>query len=276
MIDAKKADWDSVISALKEDEDNPVVGEKSSNILSPNRLDIIIRVLALNDLIHDVNETGVDIYRRWLLLSHGISEATKTEPLTSYFSDYSEKNGFESYCTSFIELYKSIKKNGFDSSKFLPLDGEKNLINGAHRLAVSLSLGLDVYVKDYTNIKTGWKWNCKRLSNAFSDSELFLIMKEYAQYKSNCRGIVIPCDEGKRPLNDYDTVIQELNQNHFEVGRCFLHKEDEVGNNEMLDFIRNHPRSEGCLLFVFQLKDNNAEVIKQSIEVPGIKMHSIT
>lgn len=186
MIDIKKSDWDSVILALRQDENNPVKRVNARDVLITRRMDVIIRKLALNELLHNMQGDGISMYRKWLALSHGTNEATKTNPVAYFFSDYSEKSGFEQYCHSFMCLYESIKKNGFDSHYYIPLDCENNPMNGMHRLAAALYLDIDVYIKCFPSVKTGWTWNCGRLSAArFSERELFIIKREYVEITKN-------------------------------------------------------------------------------------------
>lgn len=182
MIDVKRADWDSVILALRQDENGPVQKVSAREVLITRRMDVIIRELALDELLHDIQGDGIDMYRKWLALSHGTNEAIKTDPVAWFFSDYAEKSGFEQYCHSFVCLYRSIKKNGFDSHYYIPLDGENNPMNGMHRLAVALYLDIDVYIKRFPGVRTGWTWNCGRLSAAhFSEKELSMIKRRYAE-----------------------------------------------------------------------------------------------
>ena len=275
MIDVKKADWDCVISALKKDENNPIIEINATEIISPNRLDIIVREMALVELIQGIDGIGLDVYHRWLQLSHGIKEATKTDPLTSYFSEYSEKNGFESYCSSFLKLYESIKNNGFDENKFLPLDGEGNPINGAHRLAVALYLGLNVFIKTYANVKTGWKWNCNRLSAKFSDAEILLILQNYVQHKKNCFCISAPCKSERTMSDECDFVIQKLRSVCSEIGKVYISKSNGLLNDETNKYFHIESNLDGYMLWFFQCTDDVSNTVKNEIILSGMKMIAV-
>ena len=271
MIDVKKAEWETVISALKKCEDNPVYEEKAEAVISPNRLDIVIRELALSELAQGISGgIGLSIYNRWLFLSHGTKEATKTDPLTSYFSDYSEKNGFENYCSTFLKLYESIKEDGFDPKKYIPLDGEHNPINGAHRLAVALYIGSNVFVKDYTNIKTGWRWNCKRLSSYFSETETLFIIEKYIQHKKNCYLAIIPRIVSAKFTKEYQKEMDKLESFGTVIGAVEISDSKRI-SREVFENILDYSLLENHILVFLQCSNELPKICKREIENYEIK-----
>lgn len=219
MTIVDRSAWNSVMDALKENERNPVCRVSAESVLMPRRLDTVIRELALEELVCGHRGAGVEMYHRWLSLSHGICEATGTNVFTAYFSDYSEKSGFGQYCCAFLRLYESIREKGFDPKYFIPIDSKGNPMNGMHRLAAALYLGIDVYIKNYESVRTGWVWDCGRLAASdFSEGELFVIIKKYAELKKHCFAFFVPHSADRQPSQNDKRYLETIRQENDEVG----------------------------------------------------------
>ena len=73
-----------------------------------------------------------------------------------------------------------MSRDGFNKGKFIPIDKEKKLINGAHRVSVAIALGIDVWAYVYpVSVKPlifDISWF---LRNGFSQIETEYIKKQY-------------------------------------------------------------------------------------------------
>jgi FkbM family methyltransferase len=106
-------------------------------LLAPARLDIMAKYLyALHHAMGTPTAWSAHVYREHLRVWNQFREG-----------DASGKSSFEDYRESFDRLLKSMSEHGFDESMgLLPVDRDNVIIDGAHRLAAALALGLPVKV----------------------------------------------------------------------------------------------------------------------------------
>lgn len=155
-------------------------------------LDIIVRILYVNDIIAGIrNERHEQMYRRLMMVQNGGSEPTENM-ISGYFTEYSLKSGWEAFDQSFKALITSMREQGFRRNDFIPLDNKGRMINGRHRLSVAIALGIDVWTRsyDYDGIRLCFdrQWLC---DNGFSDDEIAEIMEAYHEKKDDLRGGVL-------------------------------------------------------------------------------------
>lgn len=118
------------------------------DLLTEKRLDLVIRYMYAQEFLHGIaNGEGCHLYTKFIEMK-GIEEPLSNK-VFAFFSDYRQKNGVQAYKDSFQSLMESMKVNGFQKEYFIPLDKYGGIINGAHRLAVSLALDLPVWVVDF-------------------------------------------------------------------------------------------------------------------------------
>ena len=104
------------------------------DLLSVNRLDIIGKYLYLE------LKDKCPIYAKKFYREH-IRAMTKG----SFIEPYSDKTNLEAFITSFDNLLKSVKESGFDETKgIIPVDSKMNILDGAHRVAIGIHLGIAV------------------------------------------------------------------------------------------------------------------------------------
>lgn len=108
-------------------------------LLNPKRLDIVAKYAYL-DLKDKCPE-----YAKSLYLDH-IRAMTKG----SYYEPFSDKSNKEKFITSFDFVYDNIKDNGYSSDNG-PIPADKNMciLDGAHRIAACIKLGIKVPVAIY-------------------------------------------------------------------------------------------------------------------------------
>lgn len=102
-------------------------------LLCANRLDIAAKVWYLH-MRKNMKTYANDVY-----VEH-IRAMTKG----SFIEAYSEKNNPKAFIEGFERLYSSIKNVGFDVGNPIPVDRNMQILDGAHRVAASLALGIKV------------------------------------------------------------------------------------------------------------------------------------
>ena len=149
-------------------------------LLSAERLDVIVRILYAKDVISEsTNKYHMQLYRKMMTAQNNCTEPTDNM-ISSFFSEYSIKRGWKAFDESFKGLINSIRTGGFCRWYFVPLDRSKNMINGAHRVAAAIALDTTIWAYEYpVDIKPlifNEKWF---LDNGFTRSETEYIAEKY-------------------------------------------------------------------------------------------------
>lgn len=139
-----------------------------------------------------------------------------------------EKHTLGEFLNDFHDLYFSIKKNGFDSQYPIPISQEGSILNGAHRIAISTLLKLNIPIqKVNTNVKLDlppdvfnnrqkYKMPTSNKANVISglsiDQQNF-VFREYVQLKSKkLRFIIIFNNHTYHPHEKYlDNYLEKKN-----------------------------------------------------------------
>lgn len=102
--------------------------------LTPNRLDVAVKLALLeSELLHPAR-FPIRLYDAHI---HAFSLGDMTEPGSL------EKNGADSFRAAFFRLRNSFSKSGFDPSlSLMPIASDGTILNGGHRAACALHLGL--------------------------------------------------------------------------------------------------------------------------------------
>ncbi|MBG2914140.1 ParB N-terminal domain-containing protein [Proteus terrae] len=117
--------------------DSDIVYRSPNDLINKNRIDIPIKIKYIDSIIKNNNISYFrSIYRKTI----------------SYFSDDlffepgdSEKNSFQDFDNTFLELYNDIKEHGFLLEKgVIPLSQDGIVLDGAHRIAIAYLLGIDI------------------------------------------------------------------------------------------------------------------------------------
>ena len=173
-------------------ESDTAVSDDPMKYVDEDSLDIIVRLLYVNDMIAGIrNDRHEQMYRRLMMVQNGGSEPTENM-ISGYFTEYSLKSGWEAFDQSFKALITSMQKQGFRRSDFIPLDNKGRMINGRHRLAVAIALGIDVWTRqyDYDGIRLCFdrQWLA---DNGFTDDEIAEVMEAYHEKKDDLRSGVL-------------------------------------------------------------------------------------
>jgi hypothetical protein len=127
-----------------------------------------------------------------------------------------EKSGFEDYITSFNNLIDIFKNGVFDAdAKYIPLDADGLLLDGAHRVSCSLYFDVPLKYIQFSQIKLDWRIDAPWLqAKGFHRDEIDLCFYHTAKYLENLRAFVIwPFNGYKEYPKRFDEVI--LNARRF-------------------------------------------------------------
>lgn len=120
-----------------------ISGHEVTEVFSPkdlnicNRFDIGFKLAFLEGLIEQEKSIFEKLYLRHI---EAFTAGSFKEPGNEY------KKSPGDFVSSFLLIYQSIKKQGFDSRKsLLPLNCSNSLLNGAHRASILLFLNINGY-----------------------------------------------------------------------------------------------------------------------------------
>lgn len=148
---------------------NPIV------FFTSDRIDIIIKYLYAISIL---SGKGQDFYKK-LYLDHinafnGFVEADDTN-----------KVGSESFDNNFRALLKSIQEHGFDDKHIIPVQANGIPLDGAHRIAIAMALGLQVKTFKICDTKPVC-FNLAFFNNrGMENFEIDFIAEQYAHIKPN-------------------------------------------------------------------------------------------
>lgn len=153
-----------------------------------NRLDIIVRLLAVENYYH-LNEYGFELYKKMQEMR-----------IRAGYSDVSIKR--------FKGLIKSFEQNGYDCTTEIIVDSNLKLIDGSHRLALAIYYNIPkvkiMIDKESRNIDYGIEWfkhyflknECKIIKNKLNDVSI--------NWVRPIKGIIWPnAIEFKDEITDY-------------------------------------------------------------------------
>lgn len=91
------------------------------------------------------------------------------------------KSSLRDYLTSARELYASMEKHGFLPSGAVPIDPNGELLNGAHRVACALALGIEsLFVTQETRQAWAPAWDFEWFkAHGMPDSELERLQRDF-------------------------------------------------------------------------------------------------
>ncbi len=210
-----------------------VKGAALTSLLSENFSDIVDK-----DKYYDVIcKSPIDLvdYRRLDLLAKYIYGRASSNNIKCGFSkelylehikafnhfveaDGSNKIGEKSFLDSMDNLVESLESKGFDDSKIVPLSRDGILLDGAHRVGLSLCLNLDIPTVTLNTESPMFNYDFFR-ARGLSEPMLDNLALEYIKLKSQTRLVVLwPTAEGNQNeveavLNKYGDIVhfKELN-----------------------------------------------------------------
>jgi hypothetical protein len=175
-----------------------------SQILTPQRLDILPRYRYAHSIINKLPPNwGLNVYREFLEKS-------------CLDSGYSEdgKNSFFDYLNSYNMLLHSVLSDGFDPEISSVQVQENQLVNGAHRTAISLAIGKSLPAIEVSGKKIPDNNFHKMKSLGLSESILDDILLSYAELKNSFRYLILIGCEAKT----HSQFKDQVGRNPFFVG----------------------------------------------------------
>lgn len=166
-----------VLKQHKIDENTPhdLVEVDAIDLLVPERIDIAAKLAFIK-----AYETGKDIPAAEELYKHHIDAFTD-----GLFTEYGsrEKNSYEKFRQSFLNLIDSIKENGFNSDvSLVPVGADNVAIGGAHRIACAIYFNKRIKVVKFNHVKTVFDYEYFR-SHLLKEKYIISMVKEFIEYK---------------------------------------------------------------------------------------------
>lgn len=150
------------------------------DLYTEERLDIGLRII----ILHMVSKGDCPLFYKKLYAKMILARSGAYEP-NEYFSIADTKNNVEDFIKSGLMAYEGIMEKGFNQKKFIPLNQNSQVIDGAHRIAAAILLNKPVYVQRFKYgqvypFSYGWFKKHK-----FNDFEMLIILKKYAEFHNS-------------------------------------------------------------------------------------------
>jgi len=140
---------------------------------------------------------GEKIYIEHIKAMNGLLEA-----------DGSNKIGKEQFIESFVNVYDSITKKGFDPRYALPLSSGGDLLDGSHRLASALFAGLTVKAinTDIPSLRLNYEFFRERgLPEVFMDA----MAQEYLRYRNKLAIVLVWPTAGQENVQKIEAILKK-------------------------------------------------------------------
>lgn len=154
-----------------------------ATLLEANRMNVVVRYLYAKAFLENKNfDKARELYRK-LIMAENNAEEPLTNSVYAYFSDYSQKKGLDDFEASCQKLLISMKENGFQKEHFIPVGADGVMINGTHRLAAALALGINVWTVKFDALQGNmffFEYTCEWLrENGFGEEEIDLVQSTF-------------------------------------------------------------------------------------------------
>ncbi len=174
-------------------------------LLHPERLDIVVKAMYANSILgKPTSNSSISAEENYL--NHILYRTGGKEP-----GDEVRKGSLDQFQQQFIELIHSMQAHGFDPKHPIPVAKRTGIIlNGAHRLAVALCLGIkNVPITLHDNVD-GLTWNGNWfIMNGFPPTAIDEITKTWVSLRGNLAGCVILWSTAESHWNKMEEEIQQ-------------------------------------------------------------------
>lgn len=149
-------------------------------LVTDSRMDIVVRVMYAREFLQNIKDgDGYLLYLKLMEQVNGFCEDLDNFFL-AYFSDYVAKRGRMEFLEAFQRILQSMREEGFRKKSFIPLNRQGQLINGAHRCAAAIALGIKVFARRYPCDGMTFDYSARWLrERGFSEQEVGKIEHEY-------------------------------------------------------------------------------------------------
>lgn len=174
-------------------------------LLHPERLDIAVKAMYANSILGKPTHNSL-ISAEENYLNHILFRTGGREP-----GDENRKGSLDQFQQQFIELIDSMQTNGFDANHPIPVARRTGIIlNGAHRLAAALCLGIKNVPIILQDDVDGLTWNCNWfVMNGFSPTAIDEITKTWVSLRADLAGCVILWPAAESHWHKIESDIQE-------------------------------------------------------------------
>lgn len=157
-------------------------------LLCIDRLDVFLKKLYF-DVIGGLRSRDADLivslYRKHITIRTG-----GVEPPDSFdASHHVAKKSVDDYETCARQLLQSVRQHGFRKEFAIPIGTNLRLTNGAHRLAVAISLGLPQV--PIVPLGDGGQWGIEWFRTHFSRKEFLFLLNEYSAFRQTAAPVVL-------------------------------------------------------------------------------------
>lgn len=162
--------------------------KRPESLLSINRLDVFLKKLYFDVIGGGRTRDAsliISLYRKHILQRTGGIEP----PDLNRAEHHIAKTCIDDYEREAMALYRSMADNGFREDRAIAISGELLLVNGAHRLAAALSLGLNAI--PVVRSSGGGIWDAKWFLSHFNRKEYLFLLEEYARSHKNAAPILL-------------------------------------------------------------------------------------
>lgn len=176
---------------------------KPQDLVTPKRLDIIVKVLYAKSYLGNLNRLERKRVEK-LYAEHIFLRTRALEP-------YSIKGSITDYITFFDQTIESLRDEGFSEDEPIIVSSKNQLVlNGAHRLAASIALGVSEvpYREDYVAVGREWDWQWFA-STGFSISDLSALAFEWMCTDKKSSAIFIAWPTVKESFEDIQRTLTE-------------------------------------------------------------------
>lgn len=256
----------------------------SKELLNINRFDLLAKLDYLKNIEYaDKSDWSERVYLEHIKAFNSFNE-----------QDGSDKNSAKKFINNFNELYESIKRQGFNKDiSIIPIDNNGIIIDGAHRLACSIILGLDVYCW-VTNISAKNYSYQYFLNRGFSQEYVDYLILQYCLQKDNTySAIIFPAaidhnENTKSILEKYSKILYHKTVylpylGLFNLIRQAYHGEKWLGTWETC-YSGAHSKAKNCYgksrkvtLYILECDNQiNLNIAKREIrDINHIENHSV-
>lgn len=199
---------------------------KPFQLITPSRLDVFARTAFARAIVSGAPEKfGRDLYIDFL------SHSSPRE----YFAENGHKVSLEDYIREFRKLIESMKSSGFDESLGKIPVSAGSIVNGAHRLATALVLGLDVAIENVFEPQHYYDQNFLDLISLPAPQQDF-ICHELVRYCPDVKALVF-FGMDKSQLTTIETTLKRLEIATFYKKRVPL---TEIGMRRSVKLAYDH------------------------------------
>jgi hypothetical protein len=156
-------------------------------LLTPKRLDLMCKYRFFKEMAHGyVLHDTAERYQNHILLRTGGKEPN------DIWGHSHDKHSVDDFIVSAHRLFKSLKQNGFQEDNPIPYFVDKQLANGAHRLAASLALNIPVYAEQIEHEHRPPVWDFKWfVDQGFTLPDLLPLLYDYSALCHNRASVFV-------------------------------------------------------------------------------------